>query len=370
MDIYLDNAATTKIDPQVIAVMTKGMKNVWANPSSIHKKGQQAKSLLKQARKMIAESIHAQPEEIIFTSSATEANNLAIQGICKARKKMEIITSAIEHPSVMNLCKELEREGYRVQYISVDSQGKINLKELESHLTKNTAVVTIQHANNELATIQDIDSIANLCQKKNIPFHTDAAQSYKKIPLDMSNSFVTAMSFSAHKIHGPKGIAALYLRKGTKIKPLLYGGEQELGLRPGTENLPAILGFAKAVSLPLEIKKIEKVRNYLEKRIREIPNIKINSPQDALPTICNVSLEGIDGETLLKHLNHKGIFLSTSSACSSNRIEPSYVLKAFGLNDTQARSTIRISLSKYTTKQEIEETIKHLKSIVLLLRKL
>ncbi len=369
MDIYLDNAATTKIDSKVITVMNKTMKHSWGNPSSIHKKGQQAKILLEQARKTIAESIHALPEEIIFTSSATEANNLAIRGMLQAKK--QIITSSIEHPSILNLCKQLEKEGYKVKYVRGDKQGKINLKELEFHIRKETALVSIQHANNETGTIQDIQIIARLCKQKNIPFHTDAVQSFKKIPIDVKATPITTLSFSAHKIHGPKGIAALYVRKGTKIQALIYGGEQEYGLRPGTENLPAIMGFAEATLLPMDIRKIQKLRIYLEKRIQEIPEIKINSPNDSIPTILNLSIEGIDGETLVKHLSYKGVYISTGSACSSNKGEPSYVLKSLGvLNDTEARSSIRISLSKDTRKKEIDETIKHLKSIVSVLRKL
>ncbi len=370
MDIYLDNAATTKIDPEVIAVMNKTMKSTWANPSSIHKKGQEARNLLEKSRKIIAKKINALPEEIIFTSSATEANNLAICGILKIRKQKQIIISAIEHPSIINLCKQLEKEGYNINYLRVDKEGKINLKELESSLTEETALVSIQHVNNEIGVIQDIQNIAKICKKKNIPFHTDAVQSFNKIPLNVKTISITAMSFSAHKIHGPKGIAALYLKKGTKIKPLFFGGWQEQGLRPGTENLPGIVGFATATTLPLSIDKIKKIMTYLEKRIKDIQRIIINSPKSSIPTILNVSIDGIEAETLVKHLNHKGIFISTGSACSSNIVEPSYVLKALGLSDKQTLSSIRISLSKNTSKMEIDETIKHLKAIVPILRKL
>ncbi|HII13745.1 MAG TPA: cysteine desulfurase [Nanoarchaeota archaeon] len=370
MNIYLDNAATTKIDEKVLSLLNKSLREDWGNPSSLYKKGKEAKEKIENARKVIAKTLNAKPKEIIFTSGATESNTLAIRGILGVSRKKEILISAMEHASIKNLCHELQKEKYIVHKIPVNKKGEINIKVLKEKLTKNIALVSMIHANNETGGIQDIQKIADLCAQKNIPFHTDAVQSYKKIPLDLEKMKCTALSISAHKIHGPKAIAALYLREGTKIKALFYGGKQEQALRPGTENIPYILAFAAAAQLPYPSKQIKHKKEYLLKRIQEIPDIKVNTPQKSIPSILNVSIRGIDAEILVKHLSHKGICISTGSACTSGAIEASHVLKAMQLSEEEARASIRISLSKYTTKKEIDETIKHLKSIAHIIRKL
>lgn len=372
MQIYLDSAATTPLDKKVLSVMNKILKENYGNASSPHKEGKQAKDLLENARKTIAQTIHALPEEIYFTSGGTEANNLAIRGILATTKKKEIITSAIEHTSILSLCKQLEKEGYKLYYVPVDQEGCINLPELKKKINTNTAFVSIMYVNNEIGTIQSIESIGKVCEAYSIPFHTDAVQAYKKIPLDVKKQKITLATISSHKIYGPKGIAALYVKKGTILKPLLYGGDQESGLRPGTENIPAIVGFAQASKINLPVKSLKQKKRYLITKIKkEIPEVKVNgSVKNAVPTILNLCVEGIEGDVLVKHLSEKGISISTGSACHSSYIDPSHVLKALGLSDDDALASIRISLTKDTSKKDLDQTIKHLKSIVFILRKL
>ncbi|MSR86040.1 cysteine desulfurase, partial [Candidatus Woesearchaeota archaeon] len=296
MPIYLDTAATTPIDLKVLSVMNHALKEDYGNPSSIHKKGQEAKEHLEKARKTIAKSINALPEEIYFTSSGTEANNLALRGILATTKKKEIITSVIEHSSILSLCQQLEKEGYKVHYIPVTKEGLLNLKVLEQKINSQTALVSIMYVNNEIGTIQNIELIGKMCAKKSIPFHTDAIQAFKKVYLDVKKQTLTLVSLSAHKIYGPKGIAALYVKKATLLKPLLYGGKQEQGLRPGTENLASILGFAKAVELSFPVKELERKKKYVIQQIKkEIPQIKINgSEKHSICTIINLSIKGIE----------------------------------------------------------------------------
>lgn len=361
MKVYLDNAASTMIDPLVSKAM---LIDNYANPSSLHSFGKQAKLFLENSRKVIAKSINADTKEIYFTSGGTESNNLAIQGILSSTNKTHIITSAIEHLSILNICKHLEKKGYKVTYLPVNNEGYVSLEDLQRSINKNTALVTIMHANNELGTIQDIKLISKICKENKIQFHTDAVQSYKKIPINVKEISISSLSISSHKIHGPKGIGALYISKGTKISPLMFGGDQEYSLRPGTPNISAIVGFAKASQLPMNVKEISSMKEYFIKKIKkEIPQIKLNSPNISLCNIVSVSFNDVSSEILLEHLNYLGICASTGSACSSNKQELSHVLKAI-----KAEDSIRFSLSKFTTKQEIDYTIKHLKTIVLSLR--
>ncbi len=365
MEAYLDNAATTKVDNKIIKKINLTLTKYYGNPSSLHKKGQEAKLLLENSRKLIAKSINAYSEEIYFTSSGTESNNLAIRSLLSNTKNKHIITTKIEHPSILNLCKELEREGYKVTYLAVDNEGFIDLKELKDSIKKDTALVSIIHANNEIGTIQDIKEISKLC--KSVLLHIDAVQSYKKIILDVKKLNISSLTISSHKIHGPKGSSALYLKNNLKLKPLIFGGSQESSLKPGTENVPSIVGFGLASKL--EIKDVSKLKNYfILKLLKEIKDIKIISPQKSLSNIISVAFEGVESHTLLNHLNLKNIYASTGSACSSNQLEPSHVLKAINLEKQYLHSVIRFSLSKYTTKQEIDYTIKNLKTIVHSLR--
>ena len=374
MRVYLDNGATTQVGKGVVKAMEPYFLKVYGNASSLHTFGQEAKKALEESRKIIAKKINAEPEEIIFTSGGTESDNLALKGIAFANKDKgkHIITTKIEHHAVERTCKFLESDGFKVTYLDVDKEGFINLEQLKDSITKDTILVSIIHANNEIGTIQDIESIGKLCKEKNIYFHTDTVQSLTKVPIDVKNQNITLASFSAHKIHGPKGIGALYIKKGTKIKKILDGGAQENNIRAGTENLPSIIGFAKAVEISKEddLKRMEKLRDYfIERTLKEIPETKLNGPKkERLCNNINITFKYIEGEALLIKLDDKGIAVSTGSACSSRELKPSHVLTAIGLHPAMAHGSIRFTLSKFTTKEELDYTIKNVKEVVAELR--
>ncbi|MBI5798284.1 cysteine desulfurase [Candidatus Woesearchaeota archaeon] len=369
MQVYLDNAATTKPAQEIIRKILSLLNENWANPSSSHKKGEQARQSLEQARKVIANAIHASPEEIYFTSGGTEANNLAFHSILSGTKKKHIITSCIEHASILNLCNYLEKQGYEITYLPVDKQGFISIQALKSALKKSTALVSIMHANNEIGTVQDIKTISRLCQQAKVPFHTDAVQSFKKISI--STKGITAISLSAHKVHALKGTGALYLKKGTPLYPLFFGGAQENTLRPGTENTLGISCFAEAVKIKYPFEKVQKLRDYMIKELLKIPGAKLNgSKEKRLCNNMNMHFEGSNAELLMKHLSEKNIFVSTGSACDSQKQQASHVLKAIGLSDKQAQASLRITLSPYTTKREIDYTVRNIKYLVSITEKL
>lgn len=376
MNAYLDNAASTKVDKEVVEVMLPYMDDVYANASSLHQLGQKAATTLDKSREIIAKAINAQKDEIIFTSGGTESDNLAIKGIAYANKDKgnHIITTKIEHPAVEKTCKFLEKDGFKVTYLDVDEEGFIDLKELKKAITDDTILVSIIHANNEVGTIQDIGEIGNICKEKKVYFHIDAVQSFTKVKIDVKKQNITLASFSSHKIHGPKGIGALYIKKGINIHPLMHGGSQEKRLRPGTENIPGIVGFAKAVEIADEegCMKIGELRDYfIEKVEKEIPEVKLNgSRNERLCNNVNITFKYIEGEALLIKLDDKGIAVSTGSACSSKELRPSHVLIAMGIPPAVAHGSIRFSLSKYTTKEELDYTIKHLKEAVQELREI
>ncbi len=378
MKIYLDNAATTKVDESVVKQMNKFHLEEYGNPSSMHFKGQQAKRELEQARKTIAKSINALKQEIIFTSGGTESNNLALKGIFFQHQKdntnkNHIITTKIEHDCILNTCKWLETQGAKITYLDVDKNGFINLEQLKKEINKNTLLVSIIHANNEIGTIQNMEEIGKICKQNKVLFHTDACQSYTKTKLDVKKYNLDLVTLNAHKIHGPKGIGALYIKSNTKITPIQHGGGHEFNLRSGTENLPAIIGFAKAVKNAKSkyIKQMTKLRDELIKGILEIPNTKLNGDKEQrLCNNINISFMNIEGEAIGGMLDAYGICSSTGSACSSKTLEPSHVLKAIGLKDFEANTSIRLSISKYTTKQEIEYTIQTLKKVTEKLRKI
>jgi len=366
--IYLDNAATTKLDPEVLKAMQPYFTEKYGNPSSNHKKGNEAKIALEQARTTIAKAINAKPTEIIFTSGGTEANNLALQGILDQGKKQgknHIITSKIEHDSILNTCKELNKNEITITYLKVDKEGFIDLNELKKAITNKTALVSIIHANNEIGTIQDLGKIGKICKEKEVYFHTDACQSFTKTEIDVEKQHIDCMTLNAHKIHGPKGIGALFLKTGIKITPLLKGGGQEFKRRSGTENIPAIVGFAKAVqqNKKEDIKKMTELRDKFIKNLLKIPNTTLNGPYEKrLCNNINISFNK-EAETLEAFLDAEGIYTSTSSACSSKSLAPSHVLLSIGLTPKQARSSLRLSISKYTTEQELDETLKIIKKI-------
>lgn len=382
MLVYLDNSATTEPYKEVIAETLKYMETHYGNPSSLHRMGITAEKAMKEARKSVAVSLGAREEEIYFTSGGTEADNTALFGAVQARKRRgnKIITSQIEHPAVLESCKTLEKSGFRVEYIPVDRNGMIDMQALQSVLDGQTILITIMQVNNEVGSIQPIPEI---CELKNrigkqlgteILLHTDAVQSYGKLPIQIGG--IDLLSVSGHKIHGPKGIGALYVRKGLNVQPYLYGGGQERGLRSGTENVPAIAGFGVAADLSRRnlAKRIESMRTvkaYLAEGIRaEIPDIRFNSTEEGSASILNVSFLGTRGEVILHTLEQSEVYVSTGSACSSNKKGQSNVLKAMGLSDKEIDSAIRFSFCEFNTTEEMDYVLVQLKNAVQKFRKL
>ncbi|MEK6816870.1 MAG: cysteine desulfurase family protein, partial [Nanoarchaeota archaeon] len=292
-----------------------------------------------------------------------------IKGIVKASKKNHIITSSIEHASVFNTCESLE--GCRVTYVKVDKGGFVSPKEVEKTITKSTALVTIMHANNEVGSIQPVEEIGRICRKRNVPFHTDAVQSFLKVPIDVEKMNISAMSLSSHKVHGPKGVGVAYVREGTIIEPMMNGGRHEFGLRAGTQNVPGIAGFGKAADV-WKYSEVKGLRDYMQGRImREVPYAVLNSPRSrVLPNIINVSFPGLEGESILLHLSSLGVAVSTGSACHEREIKVSHVLNAMGIQKDIAKGAVRFSLSRYTTRKEIDYAVKSLKTVIESLRRL
>ncbi len=373
MQVYLDNAATTKTDDEVVKEMKKYFMEIYANPASLHEMAQQANKAVKDARKRIAGFINANPEEIIFTSGGTESDNLALMGVAYALrdKGNHIITSRIEHPAILRTCEWLEKNGFTVTYLNVDKYGFVDLKELKQKITERTILVSIMSANNEIGTIEPIAEIGEICSKKGVYFHTDAVQALGKIPLDVRTMNIDLLSASAHKIHGPKGIGFLYVRKGIRIKPVIHGGGHEHGLRSGTLNVPSIMGFAKALELANKPNDMEMLRNKLIKGLLKIEASWLNGhPEIRLSNNVNVSFKAIEGESLVLYLSDKGICASTGSACSSLSLKPSHVLTAIGLKPEEAHGSLRLTLSRFTTDEEIDYTVKVVTDVVTRLRKL
>ncbi len=376
MRVYLDNGATTQVDDRVVEAMLPYFKVKFGNASSLHSFGEEAKDALWRSRKIISGKINAFPDEIIFTSGGSESNNLAIKGVVYANRERgnHIITTKIEHHSVDSTCKRLEKEGFEVTRIGVDNEGFVDINELKNKITDKTLVVSVIHGNNEIGTVQNIEEIGKICRKNNVYFHIDAVQSFTKERIDIKKQNIDLASFSAHKIHGPKGVGALFVRKGVKISKLIDGGPQEFGLRAGTENVAGIVGFAKAVELSEEedYKRVCALRDYFIERVeKEIPEVKLNGPRDRrLCNNINFVFKYIEGESLLLKLNDKGIAVSTGSACSSRELKPSHVLIAIGLHPSVAHGSIRFTLSRFTTKEELDYTIETLKSAVRELREL
>ena len=376
MKIYLDNAATTQVDKRVLKAMLPHFNKFYGNPSSLHDFGKKASESLENSRKIIADSINAEPEEIIFTSGGTEANNMVVKELAflmRTKGKNHIITSKIEHPSIIQPLKLLERMDFSVTYLDVNNEGFINLDQLKSSITEKTILVTIIHGNNEIGTIQDIETIGKICHEKNVPFHIDACQSYMKTEINVKKHNLDFVTLNAHKIHGPKGVGALFIKKGIKIPALIDGGGQEQGIRNGTENIPGIVGFAEAVKIykKEDNKTMQELRDYLISKLSEISKSKLNGPkQKRLCNNINFSFFGIDGEAILLMLNEKGIAVSTGSACSQKNLKSSPILKAIGLDELSAHGSIRITISRNTTKKEIDYAITELKKTIEKLRKI
>ena len=371
--VYLDNGATTQVAKEVVKAMNKFHEENYGNASSIHHKGTEAKRALEEARHTIAKSIGAKNEEIIFTSGGTESNNLAIKEIAFANRNKgnHVITTKIEHDCVLNSCKLLEKLGFKVKHLDVDKEGFVNPEDLEKAITDKTILVSIIHGNNEIGTIQDLPGLYGVCKKHKVYFHTDACQSYTKTDLSAKNADL--ITLNAHKIHGPKGVGALYIKKGVKIGPLIHGGGQERNLRSGTENIPGIIGFAKAVKLAKKehIKKMTKLRDYFIKEALKIEDTILNGPREnRLCNNINISFRYIEGESIGSYLDAKGICTSTGSACSSKSLEPSHVIMALEQNSERAHGSLRFTISRFTTKKELDFTLKELKKTVQKLRKI
>mgnify|MGYP004530649745 FL=1 len=373
MEIYLDNSATTKPYQEVVDKMVLALTTQYGNPSSIYKKGIEVEREIKEIRRNIARSLGAKETEIYFTSGGTECNNTIIRSVAKLNKKTKnhIISTVIEHPSVLNTLKDLEADGFEVTYLPVGKDGKISLEDLKNAIKKETILVSVMHVNNEIGTIQPIEEIGKYLKSldEKVYFHVDGVQSYAKIKFRPSRYNIDFMSVSGHKLHGPKGIGFMYVKENNRIKPLLTGGGQEIGIRSGTENVPGIYGIGEAVRIlnqDLEgtIDKIRGLRDLLKEEIlANIDNVKINSPEDGVCHVLNVSFRGVRGEVLLHYLEQKEIYVSTGSACSSKK-KGSHVLNAIGLTPDEIEGAIRFSLSDLNTKEEIMQTVEVLKESV------
>lgn len=376
--IYFDHAATTQVDPQVLEAMLPYYCECFGNPSSIHSFGRETRKAIEESRQIVAEQIGASaPAEIIFTGSGSESDNMALRGVAEANRDRgnHIITSAIEHHAIFDTCRYLEKNGFKITYLPVNSAGLVCPDDLVKALTPETILVSIMHANNEIGTIQPIAEIGRILKERNILFHTDAVQTVGTIPVNVQELNVDLLSMAAHKFYGPKGIGALYVRKGVKIHPLIYGGAQERNRRAGTENTPAIVGMAKALQLanarlPETRIRITELRDYLIDSVQQkIDLVRLNGDrQQRLPGNANFSFDFIDGESLLLNLDLKGIAASSGSACTSGSLEPSHVLLALGLSDETARASLRVSLGKSTTRDEVDFFLEVLPEIVAKLR--
>ncbi len=375
--IYLDYAATTPVHPDVVKEMLPYFTDVFGNPSSIYSYGQEAKQAVEEARVKVAGLIGAEVEEVVFTSGGTEADNFALKGVAFAdeSKGNHIITSSIEHHAVLETCKFLEKRGFNVTYLSVDEYGMVNPGDIRKAITDKTILVSVMHANNEVGAIEPIAEIGKIVREAGIYFHTDAVQTVGHIPVDVDELGVDLLSISAHKLYGPKGIGALYIRNGTKITPFMHGGEQERGRRASTENVPGIVGFGKAAELARqnmgeEAERLTYFRDQLIKKlVAQIDHIRLNGhPIMRLPNNVNISVDYIEGEAMCLNLDLEGICVSTGSACSSSSLEPSHVLLAMGLSHEQARGSLRFTLGKWTTGEDVGRVLEVLPRIVAKLR--
>ena len=375
--IYLDHNATTPTDLRVVEAMKPYFSKAYGNPSSIYKFAQEAREALEVARAKVARILNAKPEEIVFTSGGTEADNFAIKGVAYANKEKgnHIIASKIEHHAVLNTCKWLEKQGFKVTYIGVNNYGIVDLDELRDAITDKTILITVMHANNEVGTIEPISEIAKPAKEKNIYFHTDAVQSVGKIPTDVNELGVDLLSLSGHKFYGSKGVGALFIRKGTKIAPLLHGGGHERNRRAGTENIPGIVGLGKTCEIAMEereeeAKRLKTLRDRLENAVvKKIDDVIINGhPEKRLAGTLNICIKYVEGESMLLHLDNEGIAATSGSACTSGSLDPSHVLLALGIPPEVAHGSIRFSLGRDNTDEDIDHVIEVLPPIVKKLR--
>ena len=377
MNVYFDNSATTKPYDEVIEAVSKGMKEYFGNPSSLHKIGMNCEKRLNEAREYFASTIKCNKEEIYFTSGGSEGNNLILKGLLKPGH--HFITTAFEHHSIISTCKQLEEKGVKVTYLDVDSEGRISLEDLEEAITKDTVLVSIMQVNNEIGVIQDIEAIGKLIKERSsrAKFHVDAVQGYGKLPIDVNKSNVDFLTVASHKIHGPKGVGFIYIKKGIILNSLISGGSQEKGIRAGTENLPGIIGFEKAAQITFEemesrYDKVLELKKYFVERLNEIKDIRVNGEIDGFsPYILNVSFLGVRAEVLLHLLEEQNIYVATGSACTSksSAAHGSYVIKSLGLSNKEVESAIRFSFSYENAKEEVDYTIDVLKKSLMFLRR-
>lgn len=374
--VYLDNNATTAVAPEVLEAMLPYLGEYYGNPSSMHSFGGQVMDAVDGAREELASLLHVQPEEIVFTASGSEADNTAFWSALQSQpEKRHIITTRVEHPAVLNVCQFWEREGYHVTYLGVDELGRLNLDEYAEALSDDTALVSIMFANNEVGNIYPIQQLSEMAHNRGILFHTDAVQAVGKIPMDLRHMPVDMLSLSGHKIHAPKGIGALFVRKGVRFRSFVRGGHQERGRRAGTENVPYIIGLGEAARLSKEFMKQERVdvallRDKLENGlVGSIPNARVNGDiGDRLPNTTNISFKNVEGEAILLMLDRLGIAASSGSACTSGSLEPSHVLRAMGVPFNYAHGSIRLSLSRYTTDEDIDYVLKEFPAVIETLR--
>lgn len=374
----MDNNATTKVADEVIEEMAPYFGNLYGNPSSMHSFGGQVSKKLRQARERVASLLGCEPDEIVFTSCGTESDNTAIRGIlATVPQKRKIITTRVEHPAVLGACRELEHHGYTIVELGVDKQGRLALDELRNAIDDDTAIVSVMYANNETGVIFPVHEIASIVKAKGITFHTDAVQAVGKMHLNLAEGNIDLLSLSGHKLHAPKGVGVLYIRRGTRLAPFMLGGHQESGKRGGTENVPGIIALGKACELVQagiqeENTRVKKLRDKLEKAIlASCPDSMVNGdPKNRLPNTLNVSFEYIEGEAILLMLNKFGICASSGSACTSGSLEPSHVLRAMGVPFTAAHGSIRFSLSRYNTEAEVDYVAEKLPEIAKKLRDL
>lgn len=374
--IYLDHGATTRLNEQVLAEMMPYFSEVYGNPSSIHFYGREVRKGIEEAREKVAAAIGAEPREIVFTSGGTEADNLAIRGVARALQKKgnHIITSAVEHHAVLDACLALKDEGFEITVLPVDEYGMVRLSDVEAAITDKTILITVMMANNEVGTLQPVDQIGRLARERGITFHTDAVQAIGILPVNVNDIQCDLLSMSAHKFYGPKGVGALYVRKGTKLKVYSFGGSQERKMRPGTENVPGIIGMGKAAELAVKemdakVARITALRDKLIDGLMKIEDTKLNGhPTLRLPGNVNVSVQYVEGESLILSLDLKGIAVSSGSACTSGSLDPSHVLMAMGLDHQTAHGSLRFTLGKDNTEEEIDYVLQVVPEVVARLR--
>lgn len=377
--IYLDHAATTPTAPEVLAAMLPYFSECWGNASAVYATGREARRAVENARKEVAKAIGALPQEICFTSGGSESDNAAIRGTARAlrEKGKHIITTAIEHHAVLKTCRQLEQEGFEVTRVRPDGEGRIDPEEIRKAIRKDTILVTVMAANNEIGTLEPVGEIGRICREQGVVFHTDAVQAAGAVAIDVREAGCDLLSLSGHKFYGPKGIGALYIREGTRLDPLIAGGQQERGFRAGTENLPGIVGLGKAITLAAEnldrnAGHMRRMRDRLtDGLLASVPGAALNGPrEERLPNNCSIRFDGIDGEALLLRLDLAGIAASAGSACTAGNQETSHVLKAIGLTEEEAGSSLRLTTGIHTTEEEVDETVRTVREIVTDLRRM